>query len=97
MAKSIYRFKAKLFKYDGAAAWYFIGLPKKESTEIKAQAKGKRRGFGSLKVRATIGKTVWHTSIFPTKAGPYLLPIKAAVRKAEDLYEDDMIALSFRF
>jgi hypothetical protein len=97
MAKSVYRFKTKLWKYQGDAAWYFVSLPKKESLDIKAMQKGARRGFGSIRVTVTIGKTTWQTSIFPTKQGPYLLPIKASVRKAGDLFEDDMVAYSVRF
>jgi hypothetical protein len=97
MAKSVYRFKTKLWKYEGSAAWYFVSLPKKESMEIKTIPRGARRGFGSVRVTVTIGATTWHTSIFPTKQGPYLLPVKASVRKAEDLYEGDIVLYSLRF
>jgi len=35
-------------------------------------------------VSVTLGKTVWETSIFfDRKAGTYVLPLKAAVRKKE--------------
>ncbi len=52
---------------------------------------GKGRGFGSVKVRATIGATSWNTSVFPSKeSGGYLLPVKLAVRRAEDLAEGDV-------
>jgi hypothetical protein len=43
------------------------------------------RGFGSVRVTATIGATTWKTSIFPGSSGQYALPIKKAVRKAEAL------------
>ena len=67
------------------AAWHFITVPKKESEEIKLQ-NGPRRGWGSVRVQTTIGKTSWKTSIFPDKkAGAYLLPVKADVRKREKL------------
>lgn len=53
-----------------------------------------KRGWGSLPVMATIGKTTWKTSIFPDKKrGAYLLPIKAEVRKKEEIEKDDMVAL----
>lgn len=97
MARKAYTFKAKLWKYQGSAAWYFLPLPKKESLEIKALGKGARRGFGSVRVTAQVGDTMWQTSIFPTKEGPYLLPIKASVRKAEDLFDGDTISCSIRF
>ena len=45
-----------------------------------------RSGFGSVRVKARIGKTHWDTSVFPDKASKsYLLPVKASVRKAEKL------------
>lgn len=52
---------------------------------------GKGRGFGSVKVRARIGETSWNTSVFPSKEmGGYLLPVKLAVRRAEDMTKGDM-------
>ena len=53
---------------------------------------GRKRGWGSMKVRATVGDTDWATSIFPAKEmGGWLLPVKAAVRKAEGLVAGDMV------
>ena len=89
MAKS-YRFTGKVFKYPGMAAWHFVTLPKKESADIKAHAP-KRAGWGAVKISVTVGKTTWDTSIFPTKEGVYLLPLKASVRKHEDIYDGDTI------
>jgi hypothetical protein len=43
-----------------------------------------------VRVTATIGGTVWKTSIFPdAKAGVYVLPLKKAVRKAEKVEAGD--------
>ena len=61
-------------------------MPKDLSEEIKEISEGLTNGFGSLKVEATIGKTVWRTSIFPdSRSGQFDLPLKAAVRKANAL------------
>lgn len=93
-----YRFESKLWIWKGAesGAWHFITVPKALSSELKEQiAKTKvRRGFGSWKVRVTIGKTSWDTSIFPTKDGVYLLPVKASVRKKEGIFADDRVPVS---
>ena len=68
------------------AAWIFVSLPKEDGDRFSFAAADHKRGFGSLKVRATIGKTKWVTSIFPDgKRGTYILPVKAAVRTAEKL------------
>jgi hypothetical protein len=41
-------------------------------------------------VRATVGATSWTTSVFPdARRGAYVLPVKRAVRQAEDLDEGD--------
>ena len=59
-------------------------LPEDAADEIKAIADGSvRRGFGSVRVEATVGPTTWRTSIFPSKeSGSYVLPVKKAVRTA---------------
>ena len=73
-------------------AWHFVSLPKKESETWREKHKGLHRGWNSLKVKVSIGKTVWTTSIFfSTKGSQYILPLKAAIRKAEDIYEGDMV------
>lgn len=92
MAKS-FSFKAKVRLWPGeTAAWHFILVPKDISAPLREKYKGLHRGWNSIKVKATIGKTVWDTSIFyDTKSAQYLLPVKAAVRKQESLYDGDEV------
>src|SRR5688572_8925501 len=97
MAKSEFKVKAKVWLYQGASAWHFITLPKKESEEIKKSFAGIKRGWGSIPVAVTIGKTMWSTSIFPdAKAGAYLLPIKFNIRKKEGITAGDMVSFSIK-
>jgi hypothetical protein len=85
--KAAFTIQEKLWRYPGEAAWYFIRLDKKTSDEIaRIAVKG---GWGSVKVSATIGKTIWTTSLFPDKGSGYLLPVKASVRKKETLQDGD--------
>lgn len=73
-------------------AWHFTHVDKKQSALIKERYKGPRRGFGGIRVRVTLGKTKWETSIFPdSRSGTYLLPLKASVRRAEGISEGDAI------
>ena len=58
MKLNLYRFKVKVWLYPGMAAWHFVTLPKKESDEIKAIYGGMKKGFGSLPVVVSIGKTI---------------------------------------
>lgn len=87
---STYRFRAKLWRWTGGkASWYFFTLPVALSAQIRAVDAGPRRtGFGSLRVTAVIGGSTWQTSVFPSAGlDSYVLPVKAPVRKAEQLRE----------
>ena len=82
----MHRFTAPLWRYEGDAAWYFVTVPVDVSDDVRELTEGSRRGFGSVRVRATVGGTTWTTSVFPdSKRGAFLLPVKKAVRAAEDL------------
>ena len=73
----------------GEASWVFVTLPVDLSAQIRAMPRPPRPGFGSLRVVATIGSTSWKTSIFPdSKSGCYVLPLKKAVRAAQQLDVD---------
>src|SRR3989344_6089247 len=95
MAKP-YRVKGKVWVHPGEmGAWHFVAVDKKQSVELKEKYAKMKRGFGSLRVRVTLGKTKWDTSIFPEKrSGTYLLPLKASVRRAEDIGEGDIITFT---
>lgn len=82
-----YLFDAELWRWDARRheVWTFVSLPHDASAEIREIAGAIPRGFGSVRVTATIGRTTWKTSIFPDGDGSYSLPIKKAVRTAESL------------
>ena len=89
------RVRSKLWLYPGPGGWHFITLPSKHAREIKTSLRGMRRGWGSLPVKATIGKTSWKTSIFPErKSASYVLPVKADVRKRENIEAGDTVVLA---
>ena len=78
---------------DAAGRWYFVTVPEEQSAEIKAHALGSPRGFGSVKVEATIGDVTWRTSVFPLNSGGYLLPVKKEVRTKADLAAGDEVTV----
>ncbi|MCC7029572.1 MAG: DUF1905 domain-containing protein [Chitinophagaceae bacterium] len=81
-----YEFSGQPWKYQGAAAWHFISLPAELATEIRTNLQSEEEGWGRLKVIAKIGRTEWATAIwFDTKLKTYLLPLKAEVRKVEQI------------
>ncbi len=86
----IFEFSAEIWRHPGASGWYFVSLPSDVSADITDLTAGSRRGFGSVPVAATVGGTVWRTSIFPDRSrGTYLLPVKQGVRAAERLDAGD--------
>jgi hypothetical protein len=84
-------FTSVVRRWSGEAAWYFATLPLDLADEIRSQVE--HVGFGSVRVTATIGATTWTTSVFPDKgSGSYVLPVKAAVRRAERI-DDDTVTI----
>ena len=78
---------------DAAGRWYFITVPEEQSAEIKAHAFGSPRGFGSVKVEASIGDVSWRTSVFPLNSGGYLLPVKKDIRTKANLGAGDEVTV----
>ena len=89
-----HKFKTNVWLYPGMAGWHFVSIPQDVSENIKNNFGDMKRGWGSLPVMVTVGKTSWKTSIFPDKETKgYLLPLKAEVRKKEGIAADDKIEL----
>jgi Domain of unknown function (DUF1905) len=93
----IVEFEAEVWLWDARRddSWTFVSLPEEASEEIRELTDGQRRGFGSVRVKARVGGTSWTTSIFPgSGGGPFVLPVKRAVRKAEHLDVGDVAAVT---
>jgi len=87
-----YKFSAALWRWkgDAPASWMFLTVPADIAFAVTVQAE--TRAWGSVRVTARIGATAWSTSLFPEKgSGSYLLPVKAAVRRAERLGDGDTV------
>lgn len=82
-------FSAELWRHGGDAGWHFVTLPAEVAEQVREQA-GEPHGFGSVRVEVTVGGTTWRTSVFPdTRTGSFVLPVKAEVRRREDLLAGD--------
>ena len=93
-------FTAELWVYPGADgvknanSWHFVTLPGEIADQIKFVWQ-KQPGFGTVRVKVRIGAMQWQTSLFPDKASNgFLLPIKAAVRRNENLIAGDTLNIS---
>ncbi len=82
----------KIWFWKGPAPWYFITVPAEQSSDLKGISGFVTYGWGVIPVRVRIGKTEFQTSLFP-KDDRYLVPIKASVRKAENLEEGDKVTV----
>lgn len=89
-----------LWRWSGGngGSWHFLTIDGAAGEALSGTALMRRMertigGFGSLKVTARIGDTAFRTSLFPSKERGWLLPVKAAVRRAEGIDEGDRVAV----
>ena len=89
-------FQAELWEWQAKGGWFFVTLPAELADDIRARTDdGLRRGFGSVRVEATIGGSTWRTSVFPdTASGSFVLPVKKPVRLAERIEPGDAVDVS---
>lgn len=98
------RLATPLWRWSGThnGNWFFLTIGGEAAEAIAAHAlmrrleTGRARGFGSVKVTAAIGASRWRTSVFPTREGEWWLPVKAAIRRAENIAEGDTVELSLQ-
>lgn len=73
---------------------HFMSVPEELSDEIRAHSFLVRRGFGSVKVEATIDNFKWRTSLFPSKSsGGYFLPVKIEVLRSTGIVAGDEVSV----
>ncbi len=89
-----FTFASLLCRWSAQDAWRFVTVPADLSEAIRFTS-GPPRGFGSVRVEVTVGTTTWRTSVFPD-GETYALPVKKAVREAEDLLDGDTVTVTLR-
>ncbi len=87
-----FEFTGKIWFWRGPAPHHFVTVPPRHSQALRAIMKDVTYGWGMIPVTVRIGETTFTTSLFP-KDGGYIVPIKAAVQRSEDLHQDDTITL----
>ncbi len=85
-------FDGDIWFWRGPAPWFFVTVPAEQSGDLKAISRSVTYGWGVIPVQVQIGKTEFRTSLFP-KDGRYLVPIKASIRKAEQLEKGDQVTV----
>ncbi len=85
-----FEFAGELWYWRGPSPYHFVSVPDEESALIRALAPLVSYGWGVIPVQGRVGDTEFETSLFP-RQGRYALPVKDAVRRAEDLAVGDVV------
>ncbi|GAA0586867.1 DUF1905 domain-containing protein [Kribbella sandramycini] len=88
-------FTGEIWYWRGPAPYYFVTVPDEESAYLEAESAFVSYGWGMIPVTAQINDTAWETSLFP-KDGAYIVPLKTAVRRAQNLDDGDTPTLHLR-
>ena len=87
-------FDGEVIEWSGPAPYFFVVMPESDSADLKDEARSLIY-WGQVPVHVVIGDTEFSTALFP-KDGRYLVPLKAAVRKAEGIHDGDVVAVALR-
>jgi hypothetical protein len=87
-----FTFDGRVIEWRGPAPYYYLPVPDEESADIREIAATASYGWGVIPVVARIGSMEFETSLFP-KDGGYLLPLKVAVRKPQQITVGDEITV----
>ena len=87
------KFQGVMIEWRGPSPFYFVPVPALPSKKINALAAQLTYGWGVIPVLGKIGKTEFSTALIP-KEGVYYLPIKNAVRFAEELEVGSTVSVS---
>jgi len=83
----------ELWYWRGPSPFHFITVDDEAAEMLHAVANAVTYGWGMIPVEARVGDTVWATSLFP-KEGTYLVPVKSAVRRSEQLAVGDVVTVA---
>ncbi|GAA2540346.1 DUF1905 domain-containing protein [Pseudonocardia hydrocarbonoxydans] len=83
-------FAGEVWHWRGPAPWYFVTVPDPESAALESASTLVTYGWGMIPVHARIGATAWTTALWP-KDGRYVVPLKAAIRRAERIDLGDVV------
>ncbi len=85
----------EIIHWRGPSPFHFVTVPEEQSAAIEAVSSLVTYGWGAIPVKARIGRTDFTTSLFP-RGELYLVPVKVAVRRAEDLALGDEVTVHLR-
>jgi hypothetical protein len=87
-------FTGEVIEWRGPAPYLFVAMTAEDSEDVKEEARGLIY-WGQVPVDVTIGDTEFTTALFP-RDGRYLVPVKAAVQRAEAIGEGAVVDVVLR-
>lgn len=84
-------FSGEVIHWRGPAPHHWVPVPEEGSAELAARPE-LSYGWGCVPVVVTFGGTRFETSLMPRR-GRYLVPLKAAVRRAEGVELGDVVTV----
>lgn len=84
------RIAGEIVHWRGPAPYHFVRLPDDAAAVVADVARDVTYGWGMVPVDAVLGATRFSTSLFP-RDGEFLLPVKDAVRRAEEVEVGDVV------
>lgn len=85
----------EVIEWRGPAPYHFVALPDDAADRVAEVARIATYGWGVIPVEVRLGGSRWRTSLFP-KDGGYLLPLRAAERRAEGVKLGDEVTATIR-
>jgi hypothetical protein len=82
-------FTGEVIEWRGPAPYLFVAMTPEDSEDLKEEARGLIY-WGQVPVRVAIGGSKFTTALFP-RDGRYLVPVKAAVQRAEAIGEGAVV------
>lgn len=87
-------FTGEVIEWRGPAPYLFVAMTPEESEDLREAARGLIY-WGQVPVLVTIGDTEFATALFP-RDGRYLVPVKVAVQRAEEIEEGAIVEVVLR-
>lgn len=88
----IVEFSGEVWFWKGPAPWHFVTVPEQDCGALESAAGLVTYGWGMIPATVRVGATEWPTALWP-KDGQYIVPLKAWVRKAEQIELGDTVSI----
>ena len=86
-------FTGEVVEWRGPAPFHFVVVPPDEAQWLQEISQDVTYGWGTIPVTVRVGATDFTTSLWPRK-GAFVVPLKDAVRAAEDVGLGDVVTVS---